>query len=91
MTRLPIDQKVYVMYSHFMDELETYIASLGKTRNLKSGVRPFAEKMGISVEHVYKILKGHRTPSPRLALRFEKRSGGKISKEKILWGQKNGS
>jgi plasmid maintenance system antidote protein VapI len=62
-----------------MEELKTYIDEIG-------GVEPFAKQMGISIPHVYKILTGERKPSSRLALKFEKKSGGKIQKEKMLFG-----
>ncbi len=70
---------MYILYGLGMNELKLYID--------KVGVPAFAEKMGVSKELVYKVLRGERGISKKFAEKAELASGGFIKKEKLLWGE----
>lgn len=44
------------------------------------------QKAGTKLSYFRQIMIGHRSPSPKLALRLEKASGGEMTKEALLWG-----
>ena len=55
---------------------------LFKTKMTK---KDFAEKLGISRGHLQHILSGTKNPSVKLAKQIEEATGGKVSKEELLF------
>ena len=45
----------------------------------------FAKKLSISKSTVSLLINGQRRPSPELALRLEKETGGALKKEELLY------
>jgi transcriptional regulator with XRE-family HTH domain len=48
-------------------------------------VTDFARQLGISRSYLTLILSGTRRGSPRLALEIEQKTGGKVTKDEILY------
>jgi transcriptional regulator with XRE-family HTH domain len=55
---------------------------LFKTKTTK---KDFAEKVGISRGYLQHILSGLKNPSVKLAKQIEEATGGKVSKEELLF------
>lgn len=44
-----------------------------------------AEKLGLDKSHISRLCKGERGITPALAARIEQESGGRYSKESLIW------
>jgi transcriptional regulator with XRE-family HTH domain len=51
----------------------------------KTSKKDFAEKVGISRGYLQHILSGLKNPSVKLARKIEEMTGGKVSKEEVLF------
>jgi transcriptional regulator with XRE-family HTH domain len=52
---------------------------------MKMTKKDFAEKLGISRGHLQHILSGIKNPSVKLAKKIEDETGGKVTKEELLF------
>lgn len=59
---------------------------LFKTKTTKTA---FAEKIGISRGYLQHILSGIKNPSVKLAKKIENITGGKVSKEEVLFPEEH--
>jgi len=65
-----------------MHPIQKYCKNNGKT------LKEFSRLIKISAPYVTQIISGLRRPSPDLALKIEKATGGMVKKEDLLWPDK---
>lgn len=58
---------------------------LRKCISAAGGVKAFASLIGVSPGAVYHYLSGRRRPDPKVALKIEQATGGKVKKESLIW------
>ena len=63
-------------------DLKEHLKYIGCTQ------RDFSKKLGIHYMYLSAIIRGLRRPSPDLALKIEKATGGMVKKEDLLWPDK---
>ena len=49
------------------------------------GVKVFAELINVTPAAVYHYLSGYRRPKPEVALKIEQATGGRVTKESLIW------